>query len=532
MEQALAAFLARYETTAERINAVQAALEGVGGPIMRDQLARWVTQLVPVSALVPPLYRQWRPLVRDAMMFVVLQLSPPRLAPKIIEQIELPPDTPPEQRLLRIIAKVPGLQKIGQVLARNRHMHPPLRRALSQLENGISDVSIREIRAIILKQLGPRIKNYDVRLENTKMSEASVSAVVGFTWRNPRTGRREAGVFKVLKPYIPDCYAEDMSIIQNLAGFLARKHRADRIQLAGLSETLTEIRLLLEREVDFHREQMTLLKALQIYRSVPGIRIPHLIQPLSTSTITALTRENGVKVTAGLRDSTRVRVAERLAETLIAVPALALSKEAIFHADPHAGNVLYDRETRDLVILDWALTDRLSRKQRKSVLMLVLMMIMRHAGGASSAIERLVKRGVTNEAHQRIIRRRVAAAIERLPLLHWPGPLDALRLMDEIAIEGVPFPASLLMFRKAAFTLDGVLEDVAGVAVRMDTVITRYALMHWIATSAALWALLTPGDWLSLEWSALSLPSRLLAQVLQRAWRQIPALLEEDYAAA
>ena len=38
----------------------------------------------------------WRPPVRDAMIFVVTRLSPARLAPKLLEQIELPPDTPAE----------------------------------------------------------------------------------------------------------------------------------------------------------------------------------------------------------------------------------------------------------------------------------------------------------------------------------------------------------------------------------------------------------------------------------------------------
>ena len=103
------------------------------------------------------LYRRWRPLVRDAMQFVVMQLSSERLAPKVVEQLELPTDTPPERRLLRLIARVPGLQKIGQVLARNRELHPPLRRALSELENGISDVTVSEIRHIIAAEIPAQI---------------------------------------------------------------------------------------------------------------------------------------------------------------------------------------------------------------------------------------------------------------------------------------------------------------------------------------------------------------------------------------
>jgi ubiquinone biosynthesis protein len=179
-------------------------------------------------------------LVRETMLFVVSRLSAARLAPKVVEQTELAADTPPEVRLLRFIAKVPGLQKIGQALARNRKLDARIRRALTALENGISDVSIDEIRAVIVQELGSQIETYAVEIDPAILSEASVSAVVGFTWRNPESRRRERGVFKVLKPHIPGYYAQDMKILQQLAGHLARKHRADGVRLAGVAETLTE----------------------------------------------------------------------------------------------------------------------------------------------------------------------------------------------------------------------------------------------------------------------------------------------------
>ena len=276
--QALDPFLRSHSTTAERIVAIEAALSGEGGKVWRDELAKWTVRMVPVELLVPEVYAQWRPLVRDSMMFVVSRLSPHRLAPKIVEQMELSADTPPEDRLLSFITKVPGLQKIGQVLARNRNLNPKMRRALTELENGISDVSFSEIRAIIRKEVGSQFKAYAVEIDSAILSEASVSAVVGFTWRNPESRRRERGVFKVLKPHIPGCYAEDMKILQQLAEFLTRKYRAEGVQLAGVAETLAEIRLLLEREVDFPGEQATLLNALRAYRTIPGVRVPRLIQ--------------------------------------------------------------------------------------------------------------------------------------------------------------------------------------------------------------------------------------------------------------
>jgi len=102
--------------------------------------------------------------------------------------------------------------------------------------------------------------------------------------------------------------------------------------------------------------------------------------------------------------------------------------------------------------------------------------------------------------------------------------MNAMRLLDDVALNGIRFPASLLMFRKAWFTLEGVLEDISRSSVRMDSVIARYALAHWAHTGATLFSLLSPSDWVALDWSALTLTSRLCAEALRRSWRRVGRL--------
>lgn len=225
LRSALSNFLPQSGTAGEKISAIEAGLRSPAGQALRDAMARWIVdEIVPVDALVPETYLKWRPPVRDAMMFVVARLSPARLAPKLLEQIDLPLQTPPEERLLRLIAKVPGLQKLGQVIARNQHLRPALRRALARLENGIRDVKLEDIRTIIEQDLSPRLASFAVEIAPTILSEASVSAVVRFTWRNPDSGHREHGVFKVLKPHIPGYFSEDMDYLQALAQYFGDRH--------------------------------------------------------------------------------------------------------------------------------------------------------------------------------------------------------------------------------------------------------------------------------------------------------------------
>ena len=84
-----------------------------------------------------------------------------------------------------------------------------------------------------------------------------------------------------------------------MAHFLAEKHPEYG---RALPETIIEVRRLLEHEVDFVREQATLVEAARIYKGMRGVRVPRFIAPLSTAGITALSEEQGVKVTAALEN--------------------------------------------------------------------------------------------------------------------------------------------------------------------------------------------------------------------------------------
>jgi ubiquinone biosynthesis protein len=517
-DQLKAAFYAAGETVALRIGAVEAALRSPAGPMLRQAAGKWIVERLPIEELVPEKYASWRVLVQDAMQFTVWTLSAGRLAPKLVEQWRLPADTPTEERLLLLIAKVPGLQKLGQVLARNRHLLPPLRCALSELENSIRDVNPAEVRKIILQELGPRLRENQVKLRPGIFSEASVSAVTRFTWWNPELGRRERGVFKVLKPYIPVCFAEDMELLSRLAKYLGARHREYGFGRRVLNDTFCDVRELLQHEVNFAREQATLQEAREMYRGVRGVRVPRVISPLCTSRITALTEEPGKKITNAARRLPmwrRLRLSEQLLEAFIAVPIFAAERRALFHADPHAGNLLYDERSGELVILDWALTERVTREQRRRLGLLFVMSALRDPAGMRQQIEALSRKRRKIGARQaKIIRECVERFIARLPLTRLPQAVDTTDLLEDIAFKGVRLPAPLIMLRKVLFTLDGVQHDLGAGDVGMASIMARQGLQNWLTSWSNVGSPLYWRDWLGVEWSTLFLGGRLCRQAM------------------
>jgi len=517
LREAINQFLPANATAAEKIATIEVGLQSPLGQSLREAMAKWIVdEIVPVNALVPEAYLKWRPPVRDAMMFVVTRLSPARLAPKLLEQLDLPPSTPAEKRLLCLIAKVPGLQKLGQVIARNQHLRPALRKALTKLENGIRDVNPDDVCRIVQQELGDKVSKYSVQIASSILSEASVSAVIRFTWINPVAGRRERGVFKVLKPHIPEYFAEDMDYLQGLAQHFGDCHHTYGFPAHLIPDTFQKVRRLLRHEVNFSREQKTLLEAWPLYEELPGVKVPRLIRPLCTSKVTALSEESGIKITsaaARLSQVDRRRVAEQLLEALVAVPLLSSVDEAVFHGDPHAGNLLYDNRKSQLTIIDWALRERLGREQRRHLALLFLMISLRDAAAVSSEIAALAERPIrVGSAKEQLVRACVDKFLGEAPAKGRSSAADAMRLLERAAIQGIKFPTSLIMLSKVMFTLEGMLVDIAGPDTGMGFALARHVAQHWLANRSAYRSPLKTLDWLTLQCSALLYTGRLWIQ--------------------
>jgi predicted unusual protein kinase regulating ubiquinone biosynthesis (AarF/ABC1/UbiB family) len=249
-----------------------------------------------------------------------------------------------------------------------------------------------------------------------------------------------------------------------------------------------------------------------MYRSSFGIRVPRLIPELCGDGVTAMSAESGVKVTEAFRrwPVRRERIAQQIVEAVIAVPFLSWAESSVFHADPHAGNLLYDEPNRELVLLDWALAERLDRGARRQLVLLALMALFRNRDGVCRAIESLSRKDGNPDRAETI-----RAHVDRLfqGRRESPGVMDAMMLLDEIALEGVRFPPALFLFRKVLFTLEGVLHDVAGHPVEIEEALVREFVARAVASVGFLHAPLESRDFVTLQREALLYPWRRLVRI-------------------
>lgn len=426
---------------------------------------------VDIGPLVPEVYAAYRPLVADAFAFFLQHLSAPRLGAILAEQQVFPSDAGVAQRLTALLLQCPTLHKLGQVVARNQNLDSELRSRLQTLETMPVTTGEDVIRQVIRSELKDAPKG-PMQLDSPALAEASVSVIVPFSLTSAQSSSPGKGVLKVLKPGIEESLQEELEIWTELGDFIDDRCEYYKIPPLNYAESLATIRELLADEIRLDREQKHLAEAADFYSDSKEIQIPALF-PFCTPRITAMERVFGRKVTDTQSLSARQRraLANLVIEALIARPVWASQENALFHADPHAGNLFFTEDER-LAILDWSLAGHLGKQERIHVVQLVLGALALDPQRITREINALAI-GRTNEMALRGV---VDTALGKLYAGEFPGFRWSQTLLDNASmLAGVHFSRELLLFRKSMLTIEGVVTDIS----------TKSSLGRVLPTSAA-----------------------------------------------
>ncbi|MFP5405313.1 MAG: AarF/UbiB family protein [Gammaproteobacteria bacterium] len=406
-----------------------------------------------VDDLVPRSLDRWRPLVAEGVLFFLQGLSPERHAEIWAAQLALSDTADAGQRLVALLTQCPTLHKLGQVVARHQGLPAELRKRLTALESLAAATPMADVLASIHRELPAGAL---VTIGAEALAEASVAVVVPFTWEEE--GALRHGVFKVLRPGVESRLAQELSVWLELGGFLERRGLELGRPALDYRDTLDSVRELLASEVRLDGEQANLAAAAELYADEPRVQVPGLL-PWCTPRMTAMERVFGTKVTdAAVSHAAREAMADALVSALLARPFWNRTDPALFHADPHAGNLFATDDGR-VALLDWALVGRLSKAHREAVVDAALGGLTLDAARTCRAIASLG----TLAPDDRVLRAAVERGLQRVRQLSLPGFDWLVTILDEVASQTeAGFRDDLILFRKAWFTLAGVLHDVAG----------------------------------------------------------------------
>lgn len=262
------------------------------------------------------------------------------------------------RRVYETILKLQGLFiKVGQALSIMANFLPDAFRAeLEGLQDQVPPRPYDEIAARIEEELGAPVAELFASFEPVPIASASLGQV-----HEARTRDGQRVATKVQHRDIDEIVRLDLKTIRRIMAIVQWF-----VPVQGLDAYYHQIKEMLSRELDFTLEADNVERIARHFESDPMVVFPTPIRELSTGRVLTSTFVEGKKLSdlAGL-EAMRIDKKE-LANRLVRVYCQMIFVDGVYHADPHPGNLLVDREGR-LVLLDFGAVAELSPQMREGI---------------------------------------------------------------------------------------------------------------------------------------------------------------------
>jgi ubiquinone biosynthesis protein len=246
----------------------------------------------------------------------------------------------------------PTFIKLGQFLSTREDLFPgPMARELAQLQDSAGPLPAELIKRRIAEELGRPVEQAYAWFDDEPLAAGSIAQV-----HRARTRSGRDVVVKVRRPGIERDIERDLVMLGTLARQAAgRSPDIARIDPVGLVEELGNT---LRLELDFAREADGLRRMREVVEGTA--HVPEMVPELSSSSVLTMEWVDAVKL-GSPPAAADARVAAR---ALVACFATQYLRGTLFHADPHAGNLMWTADGR-LVLLDLGATGAVDASMRR-----------------------------------------------------------------------------------------------------------------------------------------------------------------------
>jgi ubiquinone biosynthesis protein len=372
--------------------------------------------------------------------------------------------------------------KLGQGLSlRWDLLTPPWREALSTLHSHVPPFPAAQARAAVDAAFGASIGTRFETFDTTPLAAASVAQIHAARLVDGRDV-----VIKITRPGIQAQVHTDLRLLrrtvrlaQTLWPPLARQRPV---------ELVDELAQFLFDEIDMRHEAQNMRRMARVIDPLPGVALPHVIEPLATRDVLVQERSHGTPLEAAYGTA----AAPALAHALLDAYVHQLFVAGVFHADPHPGNLFVLDDGR-LCFHDFGSIGVLDPLARRALAALVQAIA---EGEADAVLDAAIGLGffsvhVERRAHEREIHLILAEMASR-PLAEW-SVAEAIWRVARIG-HGADFrlPAHLLVLMRTLFLVESTLRaldpdlDLLGrLRVRAGDIARTMAREHGLRETAA-----------------------------------------------
>jgi len=262
------------------------------------------------------------------------------------------------RRVYETILALQGLFiKVGQALSIMANFLPEAFRVeLEGLQDQVPPRPYEEIAARIETELGRPTKELFRRLDPVPIASASLGQVHR---AETSDGRRVA--VKVQHRDIDEIVRLDLRTIRRIMAIVQWF-----VPVQGLDAYYHQIKGLLEQEIDFTLEADNIERISRHFASDARVLFPTPLRELSTKRVLTTTFCEGRKLSDAAGLAAMGIDTKELASRLVRVYCQMIFVDGVYHADPHPGNILVDREG-NLVLLDFGAVAELSPQMREGI---------------------------------------------------------------------------------------------------------------------------------------------------------------------
>ena len=322
-----------------------------------------------------------------------------------------------EQRVRMALTDLgPTFIKLGQVLAaRPDLVGPKLGEELKRLRADVRPDDIEQVRATLRHELGPDYERHFRSIDPSPLATASIGQVHRAVLKD---GSRV--VIKVQRADIEKTMRQDIEV---LTGVAQLAQRVEALAVWRPADMVRQLAPMIARELDFSRERQNLEHFVEVFGQKRfDVVIPNPINSLCTKRVLVMDELVGRPLSVFLSEidskksadcesakldlqgeqalsappqrapasetrPTIQQIKAKLSETLADAYLTMLFDEALFHADPHPGNLIV-MDDGQLGILDFGMIGRIDENLRETI----EEMLVAISAGDQHRLMRLIKR--------------------------------------------------------------------------------------------------------------------------------------------
>ena len=344
----------------------------------------------------------------------------------------------------------PAYVKLGQLLCtRPDLVGNDIAEELTKLRDNTPVTPFEEIKEVIETQLGQPLDEVYSEFEEEPLGSASIGQVYKAVLKE--NGEKVA--VKVQKPGSYELVAADVKIMVSLA------EKADkyitRTRTFNLPAIIKEFERSIFKELDYMEEVMNIQKITKNFEGYDYVKYPKVYPKLCTNRLINMELVEGYNVTELYDNEIDGISGKKIADDIVESYFKQLMLDGFFHADPHPGNMVVDKNEKKLCYLDLGMMGILNETFRADLAQLLLLLL---GGNANSLVKQLLYMKIispeqdTDELRMDIedlVNRYIGADLDQMD-----GVLE--KLINTMIKHGVTLPREFVMIGRGV----ALIEDI------------------------------------------------------------------------